>query len=55
MIAEVQKKGFRVVLRGSGLTIFPPEKNLPAYTAHYGERAFHPVRRWLKNVCGVTV
>ena len=55
MLDMLPRLGFRLEFGGNCVKIYPPNKSKSSYTAHYGERAFHPVRRYLKNTCGVGI
>jgi hypothetical protein len=55
MIEKARGFGCRILDKGNTIVIFPPDKSLPQYIAHKGEKALHPVRRYLKNTCGFAV
>jgi len=43
--------GCRVIDKGSKVIFYPPDKNIQPYIAHRSDKAFHPLRRYLKNTC----
>lgn len=50
LLADMQKDGFRVEFRGgTEYAIYAPNGKDMRY-CHFGERGFHPVRRWYKAV-----
>jgi len=49
-----RKHGCRIQDNGGTVKVFPPNPNIQAYYAHRSERAFHPLRRYLKNQLGIT-
>lgn len=49
MVEEAESLGFRIDYKGNTIKLFPPDPNYPFYTAHMGERAVHPIRRYLKK------
>lgn len=50
----LKSKGFRIEQgKGSHVKIFPPNRNLPFYTASLGDRTFHPLRRFARNHWGI--
>lgn len=56
LVDRAQKEfGCKVNFTGNQIKIFPPNQNLAPYIAHRTERALHPVRRYLKNVCGFAI
>jgi hypothetical protein len=52
LLEMAEGQGCSIVTKNGKLQVFPP-KHIKAspYLVHYGERAFHPVRRFLKNIC----
>lgn len=51
-----RNNGCRIVVKNDKYQIFPPITiQAKPYLVHYGERAFHPVRRFLKNTCKIPV
>lgn len=55
LLKKAQTFGCRVEDCGNSVRIYPINKSIQPYIAHKGERAFHPVRRYLKNICGFVV
>jgi len=56
LLRKLVRNGFRVEHSGNCVKISPP-KGVDAmmYTAHFGEKGYHPVRRYVKNVCKITL
>jgi hypothetical protein len=52
----LEDKGFRIEITKKCVKIIPPV-NIKAemYIAHYGEKGYHPVRRYIKNACAITI
>jgi hypothetical protein len=48
-VEEAKSLGFRIEEKGNTIKLFPPDPTYPFYTAHRGERAVHPIRRYLKK------
>lgn len=55
MLNKILKHGFKCEYSGVAIKIYPPDKTKQMYIGHMGEKAFHPVRRYLKNICGIAV
>jgi hypothetical protein len=56
IIDKAKKAVCTVVSSKSGsVKVYPPNKDLPFYTCHAGERGIHPLRRYLKNTCKISV
>lgn len=55
ILERVRQAGLRYEDLGNKVKIFPNDKSLPMYVAHRSERAVHPVRRYLKNVCKLDI
>jgi len=55
LLDKAQKFGCRVEDCGNSVRIYPSNKSIQPYIAHKGERALHPVRRYLKNTCGFLI
>lgn len=59
VIEKARLLGFTCTEKDGKVVIIPPEyvraklpPSLKQYIAHVGERALHPVRRYVKNQCG---
>lgn len=54
LLKVIEEKGFRIEYTKKCVKITPP-KHIKAqmYNAHYGEKGYHPVRRYVKNACKV--
>lgn len=55
LFKKIEQAGFKLERGNNKLKIYPPDKSLPIYICHEGERALHPVRRYLKNVCKINL
>ncbi len=55
ILDKIIELGFRVEKNGVLLKIYPPDKTKPFYSCHLGERAYHPIRRYIKNTCGIKI
>jgi hypothetical protein len=56
IINTARSNGFAIEITKKGVKIIPPaDKDWPIYIAHIGEKGYHPVRRYLKNVCGLEI
>ena len=53
LLEKAIEAGFTIKKEGIFLKIYPPDKKIPFYSGHHGERGFHPIRRYFKNVCKV--
>ena len=54
-LKQLKKLGIRLEYKSKGIMLIPSDKNIPAYMMHYGEKAIHPVRRWVKRHYGVDI
>jgi hypothetical protein len=52
---EVAAKVCRVERNGGTIKLFPFDRTKKLFVVHEGERAYHPTRRYLKNILGVEV
>lgn len=51
LLKEIQAHpSIREVVVGKNIKIYPNNKDFPLYTAHFGEEAYHPVRRYFDKV-----
>lgn len=51
LLGEVESHpSIRAVVITKKIQIYPVNKDFPLYTAHFGEEAFHPVRRYFDKV-----
>lgn len=56
LLEKLRKFGFSIQINGNCVKVVPPENmKIPMYIAHYGEKGYHPVRRYVKNKCGLSV
>lgn len=46
-----RKNGCRIEDFGLKVRIIPPDRKISMYIAHRSQRAIHPVRRYLSNIC----
>ena len=54
LLQKMVRNGFGVEYTGKCVKISPPTGIVASmYTAHFGEKGFHPVRRYVKNVCKI--
>ena len=53
LIDKVRALNYRIVRNGVTYKIYPTDKTLPLFTAHFSDRGVHPLRRYLKNTCKV--
>jgi len=50
----LQSRGFRITQNdGTRRKIFPPDKNMPFYSIHIGEKAIHPLVRFARKNWGI--
>lgn len=56
ILRSLNKMGFSLENgNGSIVKIIPPDKNLPFYSFHVGERGLHPLRRFAKKHWNIDV
>lgn len=56
LLRKLVQNGFCVEYTGKCVKISPPPGVEAAmYMAHFGEKGYHPVRRYVKNVCKITL
>ncbi len=56
LLDELKRRGFQIIREGNCIRIIPPSSiKIPMYIAHYGEKGYHPVRRYVKNQCGMEI
>lgn len=56
LLKKMIRNGFTVEYTGKCVKISPPSGiKVVMYIAHIGEKGFHPVRRYVKNVCKVNL
>lgn len=49
ILKALERQGFRLdYTRATTVKICPPNKNLPFYSFHVGERGLHPLRRFAR-------
>tara|TARA_Y100000310_G_C20625600_1_gene785706 strand:+ start:994 stop:1194 length:201 start_codon:yes stop_codon:yes gene_type:complete len=54
VIKQLESLGIKVKKTKKGLFLMHPNVK-ESYLMHYGERAIHPVRRWVKRHFGVDI
>lgn len=48
--------GFVVEYNGKCVKILPPATlKVSMYIAHFSDKGYHPVRRYVKNVCNINI
>lgn len=56
LLDKLRKLKFNIVEEGHVVKITPPKDIIaPMYIAHYGEKGYHPVRRYIKNKCKIHI
>lgn len=56
LLKSMERKGFRIEFTKKCVKIIPPSDiKVEMYIAHYGEKGYHPVRRYVKNVCKMDI
>ena len=48
-LKHIRKLGVRTERKTKGIMLIVDNPNIPNYMMHYGEKAIHPVRRWVKK------
>ncbi len=54
-LKKLEKNGFKIVLTKKCVKIIPPNKNIKMYISHFGSGGYHPVRRYVKNMCKMDI
>ena len=54
ILKKLKKAGFEIETRTKGLKILGKDGG-PDRVTHYSEKAFHPLRRWLKQNYGIDI
>ncbi len=53
---KLEKIGFTIQYTKKTIKIFPPKKlNVEMYITHYTDKGYHPVRRYVQNICKLNV
>lgn len=56
LLKSLEESGFRIEFTKKCVKIIPPVyMKAEMYIAHYGERGYHPIRRYIKNICKIDV
>ena len=55
LLGELIKRDFRVEKSTHGIKIYSPDKSIAPRATHPDEKAIHPLRRWIKNVCKINL
>lgn len=56
LLKSIESIGFRIEVKAHRVKITPPKSiKAEVYITHYGEKGYHPVRRYIKNVCNIDV
>lgn len=56
LLKSLEKNGFTIEFTKKCVKIIPPKEiKVEIYIAHYGEKGYHPVRRYIKNVCKMNI
>lgn len=56
LLKSLENSGFNIEITKKCVKITPPKTiNVGIYIAHYGEKGYHPVRRYIKNVCKLDI
>lgn len=56
LLVLLENKGFDLKYTKRCIKIIPPNDiKVDMYTVHYGEKAYHPVRRYVKNICKLEI
>ena len=50
MVEVAKSKGCKVEDKGNTIVIYARDKGKGIYIAHEGEKAIHPLRRWLNRL-----
>jgi hypothetical protein len=47
LLKSLERLGFQIkISEGTKRKLYPPDKNMPFYSLHVGEKSLHPLRRF---------